>query len=403
MEISEDILQYVFSWLPAKPIYRFKAVCKSSSEFSTNKLFAWTQARNLHVKDDSGFFLQPSLSTGFKHRDKVEYHSLPGEQLFSGVPQKSLQSLQNTGSKVLASSNGLILCQNTKTPDDRNLFLCNPTTQTWRTIPTPQDLGGVNWPKGVVLECNINNPISDPDHQDYMLLIIHPPRDWLPHYECKIYSPKEGRWKEKKVHKFGPRTLHLDMPVYHNGAVHFVSDCRDPSVRRGSVYYRPYIVAYDINNDTTRKLRLPNDARKGSDDTVHNTKLGIFKWGSRKSSSESICLVRLKKYVFTAWVLRDYDSVSWIRIMKIRVRAMGLMEPNPNHIAGFTVMNGKTLLFATRKKVYSYNMMGRSQQIEQVCEHQCQRQYDNYCNVCFTSYSNTLHPLGIGAATLPDI
>ncbi|CAL9008449.1 unnamed protein product [Prunus brigantina] len=400
MEISEDILQYVFSWLPAKPIYRFKAVCKSSSEFSTNKLFAWTQARNLHVKDDSGFFLQPSFSTGYKHRDKVKYHSLPGEQLFSGVPQKFLQFLENTGSKVLASSNGLILCQNTKTPDDNNLFLCNPTTQTWLTIPTPQDLGGVNWPKGVVLECNINNPISDPDHQDYMLLIIHPPRDWLPHYECKIYSPKEGIWKEKKVHKFGPRTLHLDIPVFHNGAVHFVPDCSERWVRRGSVYYRPYIVAYDINNDTTRKLRLPNDARKGSDDTLHNSNLGIFKWGSRKSSSESICLVRLKKYVFTAWVLRDYDSVSWIRIMKIRVRAMGLMEPNPNDIAGFTVMNGKTLLFATRKKVYSYNMMGRSQQIEQVCEHQCQ--YDHW-HVCFTSYSNTLHQLGIGAATLPDI
>ncbi|CAB4271193.1 unnamed protein product [Prunus armeniaca] len=147
MEFSEDLLQYVFSWLPAKPIYRFKTVCKSSSEFSTNKLFAWTQARNLHVKDDSG------------------------------CAPKSLQFLENTGSKVLASSNGLILCQNTKTPDDHNLFLCNPTTQTWLTIPTPQGLGGVNWPKGVVLECNINNPISDPDHQDYMLLIIQPPRD----------------------------------------------------------------------------------------------------------------------------------------------------------------------------------------------------------------------------------
>lgn len=166
MEFSEDLLQYVFSWLPAKPIYRFKCVCKSFSEFSTNKLFAWTQARNLRVKDDSGFFIQPSISNGSKHRDKVEYHSLPGEQLFSGVPQKSLQFLENTGSKVLASSNGLILCQNTKTRDDHNLFLCNPTTQTWLTIPTPQYLGEVNRPKGVVLECNINNPISDPDHQD---------------------------------------------------------------------------------------------------------------------------------------------------------------------------------------------------------------------------------------------
>ncbi|CAL8126637.1 unnamed protein product [Prunus armeniaca] len=147
----------------AKPIYRFKTVCKSSSEFSTNKLFAWTQARNLHVKDDSGFFIQPSISTG--------------PSIVTKCAPKSLQFLENTGSKVLASSNGLILCQNTKTPDDHNLFLCNPTTQTWLTIPTPQGLGGVNWPKGVVLECNINNPISDPDHQDYMLLIIQPPRD----------------------------------------------------------------------------------------------------------------------------------------------------------------------------------------------------------------------------------
>lgn len=125
---------------------------------------------------------------------------------------------------------------------------------------------------------------------------------------AKFTRQKRAHGRKKKVHGFGPRELHLDMPVYHNGAVHFVSDCSDPSRRRGSVYYWPYIVAYDINNDTTRKLRLPNDARKGSNDTLHKSNLGIFKWGSRKSSSESICLVRLKKFVFTAWVLRDYDS-----------------------------------------------------------------------------------------------
>lgn len=59
------------------------------------------------------------------------------------------------------------------------------------------------------------------------------------------------------------RNLKFDMPVLHNGAVYFISDCF-PYVEKVSPYFRPYIMAYNFENGMTTMLRVPKEARQGS-------------------------------------------------------------------------------------------------------------------------------------------
>ncbi|RYR04671.1 hypothetical protein Ahy_B06g084448 isoform A [Arachis hypogaea] len=181
------------------------------------------------------------------------------------------------------------------------------------------------------------------DSDDYRLILFDN-EDWSSHFDCHVYSHKQGAWSLRKNHFFaGSRNLKVDMPVICNGSIHFISDCYSYLTEDGT-YFRHYIMSYEITNSDdedesveTKFLRVPKEARRGShDDSCH---MNIFKWGR----------IRLRKRVFTVWILTNYESSSWRRIMKVRVKGMGLVEQNPV-IKGFTILNGD-LVFATKKKI----------------------------------------------------
>ncbi|KAJ7949488.1 F-box protein [Quillaja saponaria] len=389
--LPRDQILEIFSWLPAKSINRFKSSCKLFSEISTKSFFVHKQSQNSLLKVDSGFLLQPDSWQRFS--DMVElYPLLPSDRNSSGVPQNSLQFLANT-SRILASSNGLLLCRSTIMKQINlvvpELFLCNPVTQSWLAIPTPESIRKKPYVDvHVVFDCN----------HDCLALFSLITDEWSDSgkYECRIYSQKEGIWKRTTgILNAGARSIKFEMHVFHNGNLHFVSDCY-PYLAKGTTYYKPYIVSFNIKNGESRILRMPKEAVRGSQDS--SCKFGIFKWGRttiEQYHQTSICLVRLRKSMFTIWVLTNYNSVLWTRVLKIRVRAMGVKEKN-SIIAGFIVMNGDSLVFATEKKIYRYGLMGESRwKIEQVCDHGCGS------SVYFKSYASTLRPCGNGATALP--
>ena len=174
------------------------------------------------------------------------------------------------------------------------------------------------------------------------------------------------------------------MPVHHDGAIHFISDCF-PYFVKGSPYFRPYIMCYDIDNGMSRLLRVPKEARCSHDLSCD---MGIFKRGKVTSSTHSTCLVRLRKCVFTIWILTNYELSL----------GMGLIEQDPV-VTGFTILNGDLLVFATEKKVYAYDLTNENIEkymtVEEICEHKCESK------VSFISYSNTLRPRGVGSKNLP--
>ncbi|XP_061355377.1 uncharacterized protein LOC133299900 [Gastrolobium bilobum] len=385
--LCEDEVFHIFSWLPAKSVCKLKSICTSFLDFSGETLFCMQQAQNMLLKDDTCFIVQPD--TIQRYNDRIEIHPLPQQELSSGVPKNFLTFLGKSA-RILASSNGLVLCRST-TKSPVELFICNPVSQTWLPIPTPTCVhetpdADIN----LFFEC-IN---KDLDFDDYRIFLIDKPPEWSSFLDLKVYFPKEGVWQAMERSFFiGSRSMRLEMPVYLHSSLHFISNSFDYIDRR-SPYFRPYIMAYNFESCQSRMYRLPNDARKGSNH--ESCDMGIFEWGKVRSLDHSICLVRYMKFVFTIWVLVDYESNLWRKILKIRLKAMGLKEEDPR-VQGFTIMNGDSLIFATKKNVYGFDLSGKnSWRLREICEHEWETR------VCFTSYSNTLRPCGTGASTFPD-
>lgn len=99
----------------------------------------------------------------------------------------------------------------------------------------------------------------------------------------------------------------------------------------------------------------------------------------------SICLVKLLKGVFMVWVLQEFNLGSCSNILKIRARAMRMVDPNVC-VGGFVVLNRNTLLVATTKRVYLYDLASdwRSRRVQKNCRHQCGE------DVLLSPYSDTL-------------
>ncbi|XLS64303.1 hypothetical protein HN51_024277 [Arachis hypogaea] len=161
------------------------------------------------------------------------------------------------------------------------------------------------------------------------MLILFDNEDWSSHFDCHVYSHKQGTWSLRKNCFFaGSRDLKFDMLMICNGTLHFISDCYN-YLANDSTHFRPYIMSYKITKGDederveTKLLRVPKEARRGSHDD--SCDMNIFKWGAI-AGHQTICLVRLRKCVFTIWILTNYESCSWRRIMKVRVKRMGLVE-----------------------------------------------------------------------------
>ncbi|XLU22601.1 hypothetical protein S245_058667 [Arachis hypogaea] len=367
--MANDELIEILSWLPAKAIHKLKSSSKLFSQLPETPYFVAKQAENSLKKDrPSCFFIQ--RDDILNHNDCVELHPLPEEELSSGVPENMLQFIASSRLKILSSSNGLLLYLH-----GTELFIINPQRENLHSV-------------SMTLEC---------DSDDYRLILFDN-EDWSSHFDCHVYSHKQGAWSLRKNRFFaGSRDLKFDMPVICNGAIHFISDCYS-YLAKDSTHFRPYIMSYKITNGDederveTKLLKVPKEARRGSHDDSYD--MNIFKWGA-VAGHQTICLVRLRKRVFTVWILANYESSSWRRIMKVRVKRMGLVEQNPE-IRGFTILNGD-LVFATNKKVYAYVLTSEKYMVLlKICDHGCDSTF-----VGFVPNSDTLRPCGIELPETP--
>ncbi|KAH1142787.1 hypothetical protein GYH30_033464 [Glycine max] len=362
-------------------------------------------------KDDTCFFLQQE-TPHYNEKVEVELHPLPGNQLSSAVSDYVLRFLSNS-TRVLASTKGLILCNHEV---QKRYDAADPTM--------------------VLLESSY-----DGCDDDYMVfhLELESTTDWSSNYACKISKPKEGSWKTMGTSFFvGGRNMKFNMPVCCNRTIHFISDC-GPYLTKMSSFFNPYISSYNLESGTSTMLRVPKDARRGSHDSscdmsivvkiiygklnklltesrtmsrfvalskncaiinheilkIKQPRSQVFSFGKKLTQLNAPCLVRLRKYVFTVWILKDYEPSGWLRILKVRTKGMGLREKNPK-ITGFTVMNGDLLVFATETRVYSYDLTEENyMRVEEICQHRFES------NVCFTSYLDTLRFCGRGAESVP--
>ncbi|AES59267.1 putative F-box domain-containing protein [Medicago truncatula] len=383
MEVPRDIAFEIFSWLPAKSVCKLNSTCNSVTGFSEETVFKRKQSRNLLGRDDTCLFIQPERIIQ-KYVKRVELHPLPEDRQSSGVPEKVLRLLSNSTS-VLASGNGLLLCQTINDHGPIEFFIFNPITKCRSFIPTPESLQRNHDFANI-------NIMLDFSSDDYKVFLFENPMEWssINCYTCRVYHEKEGVWKTMdNGFLAGGRNMNFDMNVFHNKAINVISDCSH-YFAKPSPFYKPYIMSYHLENGNSTMLRLPREAIRG----CHTmTNMGIFNWGKVSSSKRSICLVKVRKSVFTVWYLKDYESSSWQKVLKVRVRGLGLQEKNPQ-VTGFTVTNGDILVFATEEKVYSCGLNEeRFMMVEEIGQHNCR------FNLRLISYSDTFRSCGINAVT----
>ncbi|KAF7827764.1 F-box protein [Senna tora] len=161
-DVPQELVLEIISWLPAKAVHKFK--------YANHDIFSLYSA-----------------TTEFHHFSSVEKSS-------SGVSPDFLDFLTNYPScRILASSNGLILGRSTKYNNEIELFISNPATKSWLSIPTPDYLKeNPNFDINIAFECNNQDSHSD----DYTMFHFEAPDEWSSScYGVEFYSPKEGIWK----------------------------------------------------------------------------------------------------------------------------------------------------------------------------------------------------------------
>ncbi|XP_054817681.1 uncharacterized protein LOC129317372 [Prosopis cineraria] len=286
MKLSEDMIYEIFSWLPAKSICRFKSCSKSIYKLTQETYFALKQSQHSMTMNDSCLFIQP-YEHYFLESFKTEPYALPGEEKLSGAPKDFLRFLSQTCLKILASSNGLLLCQRLTTKE-KQLYVCNPITKSCLDIPFPTNLIEDTGSDEVkfLLEC-------DDDEEEYKIILVEYTDS---SYKCKTFMPKEGVWKSRGG-GFFDRTFcgyHniCDPPLIQKGAIHLMIN---------SEYYTPEsMTIHHLASGSSRFLGLPLEAFEYPGPYIY-LELGIFKWG--KVYDESICFVTLfEDLIFSIWV-----------------------------------------------------------------------------------------------------
>ncbi|XP_047339672.1 uncharacterized protein LOC124943166 [Impatiens glandulifera] len=378
------ISREIFSWMPAKSILKLASTSHHCLSFIQEESFCKQQDRNMRSMDDCGLFIQGNAFNYDKYMTKIL--ALPSQNLsYMGVQPHSMKFLSDNV-QLITSSGGLFFGRTTVTqsPYVETFVILNPVTGMIAKVPKP--LGLVNY-------ANMKVVFNYSDNGDLLLMIIMMENDdWISLDKCMVYSHEDMMWKEKsdQRHNLGGRSLCTEKHVFLDNCVYFLSDLSCYFGRENENYF-PYIVSYNTNNEETRFLGLPKRSHKGRNH--YTCRMNIFSWNKGKT----MCLVKLRKGLFTIWVLNDIKKGdSWIRILRKTLFEIGLQEHGISEVADFKVINGKTLIVAMENNnVYSYNILGDDDQEKNLTMisngHGC-----NSVNLMLYSYTNTLRRIPNG-------
>ncbi|XP_057432061.1 uncharacterized protein LOC130724799 [Lotus japonicus] len=351
-----DELANVFKLLPAFIVCRFKCVGKLF-DYTTNPKFCAEQASHMLSLGDQHIFTSPGSHIIYDSGIHLLHllHNGPSD----GVPKDFLDFIEQSG-QIISSWNGLVVVR-CRRKNPFSYFICNPVTSSWTPLTSPCPNYYVEGTLNIIII-----PSSTPTANDYRLLsMIRGPSIFKHYYVLKEYNPVGDYWQVINPNMgLGDRNVILGQPAIVNNWLYFMSDNYEYSFFGSDRFYLPYVVAYSLHDHTSVLLDLPIEVLQEPFDG----KFGVYTWGSRWTSRECLCLVRFINSSFSVWTCADSTSIiaTWVQILHITKDELGLsgesfslfsmyVEPIRNH---YTVVNGDCLIFATRDKIYAYNING---------------------------------------------
>ncbi|XP_039115237.1 uncharacterized protein LOC120250479 [Dioscorea cayenensis subsp. rotundata] len=366
VELNQDCLLEILSWLPAKSICKLRCLNKSTSDHYFDHLLQKLQT--LRARTDSGIFVH----TGSSFSSFKEFFLSSS----SGVPPESIEFMLKKSRKIVASSNGLIVfqtnCSSTSSMGDLCVF--NPVLRTLAPISSPPDVSLVDEPR-ISVTCTSTN-----DGLEYNIILVtmkpgEHPYEWRTILECRCYSSKNMSWEYlKAIDDLGRRGINFENPVFVSGSIFWASDT-------GS-YMRntdPYILVFDVEKRTSEFMSLPEEAQKIS---IDNYKIQVAPW-----TDKSLCLIQyIKSRAVVIWVMESPVSRgSWMKVHEVDLVSLGLGDVHQT-LDSFTIINSKLLVFTIEDCLYTYSL--KDKQMSKLGEHN-QGLYPQ-----LRPYANTFHPCG---------
>ncbi|OMO59873.1 hypothetical protein COLO4_34020 [Corchorus olitorius] len=301
--VPDWLLIEILQRLPIKHIFMFKCVSKRWLTLISDPLFARSYANRINhgTFQDS----QDSQPWNLLFRYLFEVRILPSSMIddrvalnqfqdftLPGFSLNFLPSEQDCPIKILASSNGLLLCSESFYWQ-KNYYICNPFTRQWISLPKPlkslqsvaigfisKDNGGYNL---------VRIPVADSSSDNFLQL--------------ETFSSQTGQWNCSMIHSPVPGySIKTDSPVLHyNGNVHWLE------FRHGK------IITYNPDKDSGQLLRLMNlpDGKESEHLSLLGLSCGRFRYFEVTDTCQgprNLCI----------WVLSDYDAQEWCLEYRIR-------------------------------------------------------------------------------------
>nr|GLL39255.1 F-box protein At5g07610-like [Ipomoea trifida] len=222
-DLIDIIRKQALPFLPAKSLFRFKAVCRKWKHHISTPSFHLNQS--LRFTDITGLFCQPPQSPPV---------FIPIHPSSAGVPDPSLSFLPEPV-VIRASSNGLLCCQGRN--EDRDYYLCNPVTKQCKKLPKPTASHGSKPAFVVILEpSQLTNNVSE-----FKLVCAFEATGFDDAIGFEIYSSKNNSWDVSGDIFLGAKTATLGFGVHVNGVVYW-------PVKSGG------IVSFDLTKDKSQLL-----------------------------------------------------------------------------------------------------------------------------------------------------
>ncbi|CAN1121873.1 F-box protein At5g49610 [Linum perenne] len=229
-EMKELIKQQVLNFLPAKSVYRLRAVSKDWDSYLSGPFFAHQQS--LSFNSISGLFAQlPGETPSFVSLDRSTY----------GVPVPSLSFLPEPV-EVRATNNGGLLCCRSHVG---TYYICNPVTKLWTKLPDPTLYHGPETVVGLTFE---PSPCSFTSHYQLVCAVVSSFLDDYkpPIVSFEVFSSRSAEWR-----------VCDNMSCSDLGAPEFVGD---GFYLNGFVYWETgsgNVLAFDVKNEDFGVLTLP--------------------------------------------------------------------------------------------------------------------------------------------------
>ncbi|XVF69210.1 hypothetical protein PTKIN_Ptkin11bG0062400 [Pterospermum kingtungense] len=293
-DVPDWLLTQILQRLPIKHIFMYKCVSRRWFTVISDPFFARSYANRIN----NTLSLSTSQPWNLLFRYLFEVRILQSSMIDDRVALKQcfqdnfsspgftlnyLPSEQDCPIKILALSNGLLLCSQTFYWQ-KNYYICNPLIRQWIALPIPlRTLQSVA--VGFISKHDGYNVVRIPTYDHISPNIVQ--------LEC--FSSRTGQWHCSMVHCPVPDYyIKMDSPVVHyNDSLHWLE------------FRHSKIITYDPDDETSQLhlMNLPNGK-----ESEHLSLLGVSRGHFRYFEVTDTCRGPRNLRV---WVLSDYDSQEW--------------------------------------------------------------------------------------------